>query len=250
MEYVHNENGYTILFTDEKDYLRVRLIYLEHFTSSSPSFLSFVQNYGYQGREPIRRGRMEVRNVSVELQPSATMSSPYTNLNGREYSLESQRRAVEDLRNRPIEEVSLAHGFDTPYESGTQSLIREQQYQQMFAMQREQQYQQRRELNEQDFRALMELVNHPIQNSSSAIETMQAIREAGLDFPPTPAVPEPRQISEEEFRREYFAEAIEIDEELDEYVNVDIDEENHEKEEVVEKKLIKKQSIFDIIDID
>lgn len=218
MPYSHIENNHRITFADEGDYLRAKLIYLEHFqddASTSYSFAFFIERRLYQGREPIRRGRIHVENIeSIETVPFTVPL--YHSADNTVYATDAQRRAADDFNRQRAMDMQMRHAYN---EASVHAMTREENQRRM----------------EQDFRTLMELRDHPIQNAPS-IDLLQRLQAEGIDFL-TPAVPIPRQISEEEFRREYNAEPIGVEEES-------------EKEDVVKKKPNKKKTIFDIIDID
>ena len=239
MEYTHRENGHRMIFADEKDYLRCKLLHLEEFVhdaSGDISFDFFIRRELYRGFE--RRGRMEVRVESEGYQREIVTISIFPDTDDEGHSTETQRRAVE-MGNR----------------------------QRM-----------RREVNEQDYRALMDYHHHPLRPNlpnSSAVEAMIAMREAGaIPLTHASSVPDSRVYDEQEFAREFQAEftgdvseptpSIAIMAEMEqieyqEYMrqsrrqevdSVDEVETEAVKEEIVVKKLNKDKSIFDIIDID
>ena len=66
MNYSYIKNGHNIIFKDEKDYLRCKLLYLERSetnTANAPfcSFINFVESGGYRGASV---GRIEVLDIS------------------------------------------------------------------------------------------------------------------------------------------------------------------------------------------
>ena len=273
MEYTHRENGHRIIFADEKDFLRARLVYLETYENPTISFLAFMQQQRYQGRPPMRRGRIEARVERDEREVvTVPIFSPSSepNRNGDSYAQarinrEEMRRRVEVIRReeayRRQQEMHISrpyhrHGYG--YEYDVQSLANERrQLEQLMALQ--QGY-----VNFNPFEPAVPA--NPASDDGNEFEvefqaeflgasnttSSGSALAGGATLLTQPIEPPPRNLIEEMARLQPVADELRaMGYEMTSSPNRNTEvEEEPEIEEIVEKKSIKKTTVFDIIDID
>lgn len=216
MRYEHVENNHRIIFEDEKDYLRGRLLYLEQFSndvSGSISFTFFIERELYRGIpgvEPIR-----VLNIE-HIEP--IRSQPFSVSSGPPYysSRNEARMRAEQARQRQSNSLSA-----------TQETQR--QMEELMILQQLQ----------------MQPLPIPIDSEQFRREYMgdwvPDEVETDMTYPPTVQMNGgPRGFTARD--EAYAAE--------NNYIIPDTDEEDHPKEDYELLKRNKKKSIFDIIDLD
>jgi len=227
MEYIHRENGHRMRFEDEKDFLRARLVYLETYRNASISFLDFIRERRYEGRPLMKQGRIEVRveENDREVVTVPLFSNSERNANGNSYA-EARIRREEQLQR-----LSMGH----PYYSDRDQIhaLRTRQMEELMR------------LHEMGYISTAPAIPaNPALDDGNEFEVEYQSEYLGVDEQPPP--------------RETIAEMMAAVQPIYEplramgYMVEDKEEVQKEPEieEIVEKKSIKKTTVFDIIDID
>lgn len=224
MPYDHIENDHRATFAGEEDYLRCKLLYLE--SRDRRSFTSFLMSNGYRGREPMRRGRMEV--TDIERVPDVV---PFF---GNVQNHSDLEVPTSGESNPSLGVFATSDGGSNLYASSYDTVYQDRLYLAQVRSRERQAVSSAQQLEELSGRQAQQ------SQLTSQLQSMFTLGRLPTDATDPPSFSDAD--FDRDFRAEFSGTAVDVEEdEIPAFKGI---------EETIKKKPKKKKTVFDIIDID